>query len=164
MLAKVSCCIYSISSLGCDKLVYYSLIPRLPTFLRATQAGIGLGCIYKANKVVYHIAQNIWGWKFSQISWVREQLQKISPAKFQVHNRYWKQDHENFIHEFGKTAKYFILENFRLYGMYLPSGSYNYSIMYVYLPSIPIGTPQRGAATIRGKATLIVAAAWGLNK
>ena len=31
-----------------------------------------------------------------------------------------------------------------------------------YLPSIPIGTCQRGAATKRGKAALIGAAAWGL--
>ena len=31
-----------------------------------------------------------------------------------------------------------------------------------YLPSIPIGTCQRGAAMKRGKAALIGAAAWGL--
>lgn len=34
-------------------------------------------------------------------------------------------------------------------------------IILLYLPSIPIGICQRGAAKKRGKAALIVAAAWG---
>ena len=59
--------------------------------------------------------------------------------KFITDARYgWKLDQENFIHDFwaelGKTTKYLILENFRLYGSARLVYEWNWTTDYDWLP------------------------------